>query len=312
MANSITLSTAGKLAFADFSDLSNDINITTSNCEFTSIITASGNYIKKTVGGLSCALTPSGQSYEYARGFGITYDASTPKKIFCQVKTYRPNTNSQIVAGKASTGSGNLMLWLMDYLNGLVTWDINHTQYNEYIAPRYCVNNGWSLLQNFSSHTEGSEQFIKDIASGKVTASTKSTYIPISDGFGHAAGYLWTIAGDNRSGGNIYLTAMLYAKDKRITITGLAAGMVVQLLNSDDNIIKTEFATNTSLTIDVFGIENPIVAKFKIIGTDGVTCYADTNTNNIFGGDSWAYSGETTGAAEVKKTGIKIDGGVIC
>lgn len=101
------------------------------------------------------------------------------------------------------------------------------------------------------------------------------------------------------------------SKTNTLTIAGLVDGMSVALLNASDAVLKTAHATGTSLTIDTTFDILPIAAKFVIYGTDGSTLLT-SSVENIFGGDTWTYSGDTsTPSGNPKKiiTKLNVAGG---
>lgn len=87
------------------------------------------------------------------------------------------------------------------------------------------------------------------------------------------------------------------SKDVILTVAGLASGMVVNLLDASDVILKSKSATGTSLTFDTTYDILPYSAKFQIIGTDGTERLKTTLQTNIYGGDTWTYDGDTAGAS---------------
>jgi len=315
MDNTFTKTVSGKLCYFDGEGLPDDTPLTVDNTEFSWIkqypVSITEPWVKKTLGGVSCVLWPSDLICDSDGGLGIQRNFGTEKTIFIQGRVYRPLTNAQTVFGRKNPASNNLWLWVWDYINAYITWSIGHNQYNNSIAPRYTVNNVWTLLQTYNAHNDAlcvSEQYIKDIATDKITARVSTNRAPIADSFGSSASDIWAFCCDTR-GSTIYSTKMLIAKNKYLTVAGLTAGMIICLLDASDNVIFSGKATGATFIFDLMGIEAPLNHKLQVIGTDGIELLK-TDALTIYHGDTWTYSGDISGPVKSRKR-IIIDGGVI-
>ncbi len=297
MANTFTKSVNGKLCFFDGSALADDTVITTANSEFTHVAkyptSITEDWAKKTIGGVSCLKVPADNTYEYNSGVGLLRNFGTDKSIFLQSRVYRPTTNAQLAAGRKNPSSGNLYLWVLDQIHGGQTWDVNsHTQYNPYVMPRSYANNTWHLWQAYSSYSDGAHIYLKDLVNSYNLINSKLGRNYIGDQFGSADTDIWTICPDAR-GATVYLTKILFAKNKYLTIAGLTAGMIICLLDTSDNVILSGKATGATMAFDLMGIEAPLNHKLQAIGTDG-TELLKTEALTIYHGDTWTYSGATS------------------
>lgn len=313
MANTITLFSAGKLVYEDFSALADATVITTENTNFTNVVydpAHTTDFIKTTILGIPCVDNPDNSQYGYDYGLGITSDRSSDKEIFFQVYSHRTSSARQVMGGGSTAISGSLKLHVFDYINNYATWDVlGHVQYNNYITPRKTMTGLWTMLQTYNSHSEGSEQYIYDVSNDIVVAETKNTYIPISDSFGTGS-LIWKVAADTRSGSDVYFAYICITKSKWVTINGVINNMVVQLLDDSDVVVRTTKADSTSIKIDMMKLPMGVKSyKFKIYGTDG-SVLLTTDAQQIFGGDTWTYSGDISGPVKSRKR-IIIDGGVI-
>jgi hypothetical protein len=313
MANTFTKTVAGKLCYFDGAGLADDTVITTANTEFTHIAkyptSITEDWAKKTVGGVACLKVPADNTYEYNSGVGLLRNFGVDKSIFLQARVYRPVTNAQLAAGRKNPASGNLYLWVLDQIHGGQTWDVNgHTQYNPYVLPRSCAINTWHLWQAYSSYADGGHLYLKDVVNNYNLINSKLGRNYIGDQFGSADTDIWAIGPDAR-GATVYLTKILFAKNKYLTVTGLTAGMIVCLLDTSDNVIFSGKASGATVVFDLMGIEAPLNHKLQAIGTDGIELLK-TDALTIYHGDTWTYSGDTAGISKSRKK-IIVDGGVI-
>lgn len=109
----------------------------------------------------------------------------------------------------------------------------------------------------------------------------------------------------------VYGTKFLIAKSRWLTITGVTAGIIVNILDASDNILLSAKATSNTIKFDLMGFEAPLSIKLQAFGTDGVELIK-TAVQEVFHGDTWAYSGDTTSSAAMPKriiTNLHMAGG---
>ena len=292
MANTITLTSSGKIAYEDFAGQTDGDPAT--SVDFDTIV------------------VPVGQYYKVATQQGRKCITASDNTFLVDV----------IAAG------GNNALRKTAYANATLTWLIQRMDLRtgawETVDGAAYIANAWSQDSIFINQYWRSDSRLVAFTPPTRTAADlwvlKHTYISptfnqgvykattgtpnIHGQIGTKVTPVYTTAATNLeftmesrySVDRYYSTCFGFYTDRYITITGLIAGMKVQLLNaSTDAIEYTGAANGTSTAIDLFGILFPCSYKFRVIGTDGSTLLT-TDAQSINGGDSWAYSGATAGS----------------
>ena len=288
MANTITLSTAGKIAYEDFAGQTDGDNAVSS--EFTLTTPAGKNFKVATVAGEKCIGAEDNTFY---------YDN-------CAVSTKYTNTNKEILLQKLHRGTGlhdrqSLSFyklvgaagrWKLENYISNVAWWTTDGRFAAFTSPRGDEANVWFLIQTYLSETINEYKIIKQ-ATGLPVTGQHSSYKTGFDFATDEQDYAFTM--DSR-GGALYHTKYLMARSRYLTVAGLVAGMAIQLLDASDTVMQTRQASGASVSFDLFGILQPVSYKFKVFGTDG-SVLLTTTAQTIFGGDTWTYSGDTAGAS---------------
>lgn len=99
------------------------------------------------------------------------------------------------------------------------------------------------------------------------------------------------------SSGRTWLDNACLFTNNTVTITSIVSGMKVVIMDANNVIWAAGHATGTSLILDMGATPFPLTASFYVFGTDGNLVYSSASAETIYGGDSWAYSGDTTAAS---------------
>lgn len=303
MANTITLSTAGKIAYEDFAGQTDGDAAT--SAEFTISAPVGKQWTVRTQNGQKC-IQPSDTTFAVdntANAISASYANSNKEIMVQRIAEFPTLADRQQVSFYKTYGALGYW-WLEAYISGVSWWQTTSNRFSVHGA-RNATTNTWYLIQTWLSESLN-ESRITILSSGVEVYRQTSTFKTNLDFATDAQTYV--ISGDSR-GGTFYMGRLGFLKSRYITVAGLTAGMSVRLLDSSDMLMQSKRADTTSVTFDLMGLPNPVSYKFQFYGTDG-TELLKTTAQTIFGGDTWTYSGDTAGPVKSRKR-IIIDGGVI-
>lgn len=290
MANDVTLTTTGKQAYDDFAGQTDDDSATFSDYTYAASGAASGkNYKVRTQDSQKC-IQPEDNTFSYENHYFRKTWANANKELFISRIFYPSGTYDRqqmcFYKGFGASGAWNIE----NLISNTANWSAN--RFGAHTTPREITSGAWLLVQTWISETlnEYGVWLLSDMSQ---LTGQKTRY---KTGFAlDTTSQNYDFAYDSR-GGTLYVGKMLQATSRYITVTGLTAGMAVELLDASDNLIDAKYASTTSVTFDLMGKLPPVSYKFKVYGTDA-SVMVTTAAQTIYPGDSWAYSGDTAGAS---------------
>jgi len=301
MANTITLSSTGMKNFDDFEDgtITNEYNGT----DFPSFTASALYYIANpsATGGpqtTNALQVTSNGSWVYLEDNTLT---ETELLIGCWY--YHTVSNMQFGPFFMSTTSGadgNKYQCVLRHssVDWYADWGINGNSLR-YQNGTTDINK-WEYIQVYMKGSASSQKDTEVVLLN--TDGTMAMDYIGEGGNRNVAGYGgWRIVFGNSG---MYLGNASICANKYITITGIVDGMKIDLVDNsgeqlykktaEDNTLPYSVeATTTSATIDIMGLPIPIGAKFRVIGTDG-SIVLTSALQSLYGGDSWAYSGDSS------------------
>ena len=288
MANTITLTTAGKIAHETFAGQTDGAGATMTALTLTA--PASYPWLVATYDSVKCMITNTGGGvYDY-----FTHGFATGSLDLSKILIQRRESHSNVAAWSRAFFSGTAgsiqHAWLENQYYGAGGFANNGIINAQAPMPWTRVNNVWLSIQDYFE--DDNHYFILWGPEGK--------RVQYHGGVGNSTWY--TGAGlkgvyyqANSPNPTVRVADIVVCKDKILTVTGLAANMGVRLLDASDNVLFSICVNGTSATLELIGNILPLSAKFQILGTDGSELLK-TDVQTIYGGDSWAYSGATVGS----------------
>jgi len=308
MANSISKTGDGKIAFEDFAGQVDDDAATSDDF---SITTPAGlNFIIKTIGGRKC-VAPEDNTFSISalNNYFSKEMTNAAAEIFLQ---YFYNT---------AVGHGREIAFDIDAMRMGWWWGVGNLQHFwgcrfHHTNPAEVNDNQWYFRQAFfldgvTGDTEQNEGIIKHETNGRIITSGAHNIVSATRRI-PTANATYKIGMHASDGTNFYITGLLLCKNKYMAFDGdIISGMTIQLLNaSTDAVEHTVRFTATTGQIDLFGVEMPCSYKIQVIGTDGTTLLT-TAAQTIYGGDTWTYNGDTAAGATATYPRIKENNNVI-
>jgi len=308
MANSITRTTEGLLGSEDFAGQT-DGNTATSTYFTVSHPDEAGGSLWEvaTLEGVKCAKSV-GSDFDYLPGGDGFYKDLSVSRLYTQCHQYMhaPNswmTHSFVQAGGTTIHASDLdfsAYWVGGFFYGLIFangrgfWNNTSTQPDKTWTIKQC---SWG--EDISAYV------IYDVDEVKLVdwRAPKTGRYTWTGGSGNKGWYTQTP-------GTAYAN-LLFMSSCFVTIEGLTSGLTVIRKDASDNVVFSERATGTSLTVNIAGMGVcPLNGKWEIIGTDNSQRYIDTTDNDVYGGDTWEYSGDTAGASGGGGLSV-INGGIL-
>ena len=287
MANTITLTTAGKIAHETFAGQTDGAGATMTDLTLTA--PASYPWLVATYGSVKCMITNTGGgAYDYfAHGFATgSLDLS---KILIQRRESHNNVAAWSRAFFSGAAGSIQHAWLENQYYGVGGFANNGIINAQAPMPWTRANNVWLSIQDYFE--DDNHYFILWGPEGKRVqyhgASGNSTWYT-------GAGLKGVYYQANSPNPTIRVADIVVCTDKILTVTGLAANMGVRLLDASDNVLFSICVNGASATLELIGNILPISAKFQVLGTDGSELLK-TGVQTIYGGDIWAYDGATSG-----------------
>jgi hypothetical protein len=295
----ITQTVVGKYIFDDFSSYPfgttvtsaiSDWDIVSANAvaQATAVGTPGYNWVTTIEDGYTALKAPYQCTFELHQGLGMWLDLSSEDEVYYQARVKKPATNSQLIAGStAITPTANLTLWVWDYIHNYAVW--GHQFYGFVANVAKNQNQLWTDVYTYQSVTKGSEHLLVDVATNSRIMHADTMYNNLlNDSYFGTTTMLWKIVFDTRATNDMWITNILIAKNKWVTIHGVTAGDKVQLLNSADVVTDTLVADTTYVKFNMVGTITPTQRKVRVINTNGWV-YTSTLLT-VCAGDQWVYN----------------------
>jgi len=303
MANTIALTTAGKQAYENFAGQIDGTDAT--SVDFTLKAPVGEKWVIKTVSGENF-MRPSNTGFNTLNsGFSKIYDAGAVCLSQFSYQGAASNLSNLMRFAGAVGGTiihclqGHRIIWTGGYANtGIMVVDTSFTATYS-AAAIYTVQSFFKSGRFAFTVWRDSDKVFS------VEAPKSLTVYPTG------SDEKWF--GMQMLNTSHFMGRALLQTGGIITFSGLTSGVKINLLNaSTDAVENTLYASGATTSIELSGVEMfPLNKKIQVIGTDG-SVLLTTAAQQIFGGDTWTYSGDTATPNVIPKkiiTKLNVAGG---